>query len=68
MCQVPSPPSQTPHQQPEDQLGISPVLDKILERLESIQASKSSNQSSEEEEERKLPCCFVDPADGKNRW
>ncbi|XP_033163558.1 uncharacterized protein LOC117143159 isoform X1 [Drosophila mauritiana] len=63
MCQVPSPPSQSPHQQPEDQLGISPVLDKILERLESIQASKS-NQSSEEEEERKLPCCFVDPADG----
>ncbi|XP_033163560.1 uncharacterized protein LOC117143159 isoform X2 [Drosophila mauritiana] len=62
MCQVPSPPSQSPHQQPEDQLGISPVLDKILERLESIQASKS-NQSSEEEEERKLPCCFVDPAD-----
>uniref|UniRef100_B3P8Q8 GG11091 n=1 Tax=Drosophila erecta TaxID=7220 RepID=B3P8Q8_DROER len=60
---IPCTPTQAPQQQPEDQLGISPVLDKILERLESIQASKS-NQSSDEEEEKKLPCCFVDPADG----
>ncbi|EDW97921.2 uncharacterized protein LOC6537664 isoform X1 [Drosophila yakuba] len=63
MCQVPSPPTQSPQQQPEEQTGISPVLDKILERLENIQATKC-NQSSDEEEEKKLPCCFVDPADG----
>ncbi|XP_043653870.1 uncharacterized protein LOC122620460 isoform X2 [Drosophila teissieri] len=63
-CQVPSPPTQSPQQQPEDQTGISPVLDKILERLENIQATKCNQSSDEEEEkEKKLPCCFVDPAD-----
>ncbi|XP_070138257.1 uncharacterized protein [Drosophila bipectinata] len=46
-----------------DQTGspMSPILDKILERLETIQATKC-NQT--EEEVKKLPCCFVDPADG----
>jgi len=74
LCQVPcqsmgqsSQPShqqQQPQQQQEEQSGISPVLDKILERLETIQATKC-NKSADEEEEKNLPCCFVDPADGK---
>ncbi|KAH8242895.1 hypothetical protein KR032_002851, partial [Drosophila birchii] len=49
---------QTPEQPKQDEL--SPVLDKILQRLESIQATKCSKSSEEE----KLPCCYVDPADG----
>ncbi|XP_052858842.1 uncharacterized protein LOC128266390 [Drosophila gunungcola] len=72
MCQVPcqqvGSPLQQPQQQPDsqeqtEQMGISPVLDKILQRLENIQSSKR-NQSSEEESAKELPCCFVDPADG----
>ncbi|KAH8346642.1 hypothetical protein KR084_007343, partial [Drosophila pseudotakahashii] len=70
LCQVPcqsmgqpSQPQQTQQQQQEEQTGISPVLDKILQRLENIQATKC-NKSAEEEEEKNLPCCFVDPADG----
>ncbi|KAH8330943.1 hypothetical protein KR067_009231, partial [Drosophila pandora] len=47
--------------QQQDQQGMSPILDKILERLETIQATKC-NQS--EEEVKKISCCFVDPADG----
>lgn len=47
-----------------DQMGMSPILDKILERLETIQATKC-NQSSEDEV-KKQSCCFVDPADGKS--
>ncbi|XP_041675099.1 uncharacterized protein LOC108109414 [Drosophila eugracilis] len=50
-------------QQWQEEQGISPVLDKILERLETIQATKC-NKTAVEEEEKNLPCCFVDPADG----
>jgi len=72
LCQVPcqsmgqpsQPSNQQQQQQQEEQSGISPVLDKILERLETIQATKC-NKSADEEEEKNLPCCFVDPADGK---
>ncbi|XP_017058464.1 uncharacterized protein LOC108099438 [Drosophila ficusphila] len=74
MCQVPCQPAggqflqqQAPQfdcQEPSgEQMGVSPVLDKILQRLETIQATKC-NKSAEEEEEKRLPCCFVDPADG----
>ncbi|KAH8382146.1 hypothetical protein KR009_002076, partial [Drosophila setifemur] len=41
--------------------GMSPILDKILQRLETIQATKG-NQS--DGEDRNLPCCFSDPAAG----
>ncbi|XP_016991041.2 LOW QUALITY PROTEIN: uncharacterized protein LOC108052991 [Drosophila rhopaloa] len=71
MCQVPCQPmgQQPQPQQQQDspeqteQTGISPVLDKILQRLENIQATKC-NQTTEEVSEKELPCCFVDPADG----
>jgi len=56
----PSQPSnqQQQQQQQEEQSGISPVLDKILERLEIIQATKC-NKTADEEEEKNLPCCFA---------
>ncbi|KAH8293891.1 hypothetical protein KR054_006189 [Drosophila jambulina] len=55
--------SQQKPQQQQQHAEISPILDKILERLETIQATKC-NKSDEEEAEKNLPCCFVDPADG----
>ncbi|KAH8375161.1 hypothetical protein KR200_009459 [Drosophila serrata] len=60
--EIPNPSTcQTQDSQQQQPVEISPVLDKILQRLESIQATKC-NKSTEEEEN--LPCCFVDPADG----
>ncbi|XP_022221257.2 uncharacterized protein LOC111073296 [Drosophila obscura] len=66
------PPKQEPSKQEplgkdkdKDPSNIAPVLDKILQRLETMQENKCNNATSADEKElQELPCCFADPADG----
>ncbi|XP_026848232.1 uncharacterized protein LOC113566506 [Drosophila persimilis] len=48
----------------QDPTSLGPVLDKILQRLETLQESKCSNNTGNEKDHGDLSCCFTDPADG----
>ncbi|XP_017141939.1 uncharacterized protein LOC108155555 [Drosophila miranda] len=48
----------------QDPSSLGPVLDKILQRLDTLQESKCSNDTGNEKDLDDLSCCFTDPADG----
>ncbi|XP_015041755.2 uncharacterized protein [Drosophila pseudoobscura] len=48
----------------QDPTSLGPVLDKILQRLDTLQESKCSNVTGSEKDLADLSCCFADPADG----
>ncbi|XP_026851236.1 uncharacterized protein LOC6587881 [Drosophila persimilis] len=61
------PPTQKPSKNAsstQDPANIAPVLEKILQRLETMQKGKCGNETVDEEDLKDLPCCFTDPADG----
>ncbi|XP_033244265.1 uncharacterized protein LOC108155995 [Drosophila miranda] len=61
------PPTQKPSKivsSTQDPDNIAPVLEKILQRLETMQKGKCGNETADEKDLKDLACCFTDPADG----